>query len=136
MTNRFTFDDALQEELEQVQVPILGEVAALEPAEEEPQEWGPEQLKAAIDAIKAEKRRMTEAAAAVNQEMHRDSFLCRRLGKKPNRELPKKFMEYNDRVGALDMELRTIDPSLPSPNWNKSTDQLCATNIQGFPGHP
>jgi hypothetical protein len=33
LSNRFTFDDGLEDALEQVEVPILGEVAGLEPAE-------------------------------------------------------------------------------------------------------
>ena len=127
MTNRFTFDDALEEELGQVEVPILGEVAALEPAKEQPQTWGPEELKAAIDAVRAEKQRMAEAQAAVNKEMHRDSVMCRRLHRKPDRGLVKEFMRLGDLVGKLDGELRALDPQLPPPNWR---------NSQGFQGHP
>ena len=87
-------------------------------------------MREALVQIRAEKKQAAELAAAANAEMHRDSFICRRLGKKPNRDLVKKYMYYYDRIGALDLELRKLEAP-------RSQDSA-SSNTGGFiaPKHP
>ena len=102
-----------------------------EEAQSGPGVWDESQVQEALVQIRAEKRQAAKLAAAANAEMHRDYILCRRFGRRPNRDLVKKSMHYSDRIGALDLELRKLDPQLPPLKYE--TEVVKAT---GKPGGP
>ena len=98
-------------------------------------------MREALVQIRREKKQAAERAAAANAEMHRDSIICRRTGKKPNRDLVKKYMYHYDRVGALNIELRKLDPELPPLDWAEQearSQDSASSNNGGFftPKHP
>ena len=109
----------------------LGALSVEKEAQSGPGEWDENQVQEALVQIRAEKRQAAEMAAAANAAMHRDSYLCRRFGRKPNRDLIKTYMHHTDRIGALDIELRQLDPQLPPLKYE--TEVVKAT---GKPGGP